>query len=79
MLGDEFIGVFELHNDTRIKRWFYRPYGSVIEHIEFNLVTEGKTQTSLTGFKSSNQNAVNYHYGDSFELKPGQTGFQPYL
>ncbi len=74
MLGDRFIGIFRLQNDTETGRWFYRPYGSVIEHIEFSLLSSGRIQRSETGFLTSADNAVKYQYGDRFELQPNQSG-----
>jgi diguanylate cyclase (GGDEF)-like protein len=59
-----------VQNDTLQSRWVVDPTGTLMEHIEVRVYTEGKpVQSFITGYNTSGNYMM--HYGGNVELPPG--------
>jgi signal transduction histidine kinase/DNA-binding response OmpR family regulator len=71
-LGDKYLAVFEIYNDTQLTEWFIYPYGSVVQSIEILSFSRDKfTESFKTGHGLNNQQ--NFHYGSKISILPGQS------
>ena len=70
-MGDRYVAVFTLVNDTKEERWFVYPYGSPVEHIEMAHYADSRLISSTTsGVYYSNP--LQFHYGGNIEIGMGE-------
>ncbi|MGJ8682466.1 7TM diverse intracellular signaling domain-containing protein [Paraglaciecola sp.] len=70
-LGDRYVVVFELFNDTQDVDWFVYPYGSVVEKIQIHTFNKNnKAEYFNTGHGLDNPQGL--HYGGNIQVLPNQ-------
>ena len=71
-LGDAFVTVFEVYNDSQQPEWFIYPYGSVVANIEvYSFDANRKVGKVSSGHDVQNQE--DFHYGAKLNIEPGQS------
>ncbi|MBE1298426.1 MAG: response regulator [Alteromonadaceae bacterium] len=69
--GKQFVAAVRLHNTSDIDEWFIYPSHSISETIKLLHFSNAGKDTSTFGFL--HQNPLNFHYGDSVTIEPGDT------
>lgn len=66
-MGDRYVAVFTLANDTNEKSWFVYPYGSPVEHIQLAQYADSNLISNTASGVYYN-NPIQFHYGGNIEL-----------
>ena len=60
-MGDNFVAITNIINNTNETRWFISPYSSTVEEIWLHVITSERSQTAVSG----------YHYHGDVKLQQG--------
>ncbi len=69
--GSQFLAAAKLYNGSQTSQWYVYPTYSIAETIRLYHYRASVTETSISGFKHINN--IDFHYGGSINLEPGET------
>lgn len=69
VMGDQFVAIANILNNTNETRWFISPYGSAVEEVRVNIITSEGHQSAVSGYHYRGD--INLQQGSFFDLPAG--------